>query len=78
MLRIARPFKWGQQLFLTEDSWQYVIRCKALSLFSGGMLNNNSGVHLIVPRAMEVALWSCDHKHEHLVSLLKVRCLIAH
>lgn len=42
------------------------------SFFSGGMLNNNSGVNLIVPGATDVALWSCDHKNEHFISSLKV------
>lgn len=51
----------------------------ATSLSSGAVLDNNSGVNLIVPRAMDVALWSCDHKDEHLVNIFIIsKRLIGH
>lgn len=57
----------GRELALCRQMQLLVI-----SLFAGAMLDNNSGVNLVVPGDTALAWWSCGYKYEHLVPSLKV------
>lgn len=67
MLRTARGLR-GDCIFVHRRQLAvcHQMQCLVISLFSGVVLDNNSGVNLVVSGDMEFALWSCGHKYEHL------------